>query len=131
MEEKEFLLTMAQTGLGIAGFSGVMSAFMKRPGRLTNVETYRVAVLLGVSFGAMFLAFLPLALEALGWLGAPLWRTASATWQRSPSSPLTVFLVSSRSICRQAPEIFNRWIFAATALGHVANIVLQIVNVGE
>ena len=35
MEEKELLLTIAQTALGIAGFSGVMSAFMKRPGDLS------------------------------------------------------------------------------------------------
>jgi hypothetical protein len=128
MEEKELLLTMAQSALGIAGFSGVMSAFMKRPGKLTAVETYRVAVLLGISFGAMFLAFLPLALEALGSSGPRLWVEASATLAAFSLVALTVFLLASWRISRQAPEIFSGWVMGATALGHLVNIVLQLVN---
>lgn len=45
MDAADSLATIAAAGLGIAGFTGVMTAFMKRPGRLTSVETYRVAVL--------------------------------------------------------------------------------------
>jgi len=128
MEEQEFLLTIAQTALGIAGFSGVMSAFMKRPGKLTAVETYRVAVLLGVSFGAMFLAFLPLVLDALGSAGSQLWAQASATMAAFSFVMLSVFLLASRRISRHAPEIFNWWVMGATSLGHLANIVLQLFN---
>jgi hypothetical protein len=128
MKEEELLLTIAQAALGIAGFSGVMSAFMKRPGKLTSVEIYRVAVLLGVSFGAMFLAFLPSALEALGSSGASLWAEASATMTAFSVVALAAFLLASWRISRQAPEIFNGWVMGATALGHAVNIVLQLVN---
>ena len=128
MEEKELLLTIAQAALGIAGFSGVMSAFMKRPGKLTGVETYRVAVLLGVSFGAMFLAFLPLVLDALGSAGPLLWAQASAVMAAFSLVMLSVFLLASWRISRQAPEIFNWWVMGGTALGHLANIVLQLVS---
>ena len=128
MEEKELLLTIAQTALGIAGFSGVMSAFMKRPGKLTSVETYRVGVLLGISFSAMFLAFLPLVLDALGSAAPRLWAGASAAMAAFSIAALTVFLLASWRISRHAPEIFNPWVIGATALGHLANVVLQLVN---
>ena len=46
--------------------------------RLTSVETCRVAVLLGVSFGAMFLAMVPMVLDRFG-IGQPeLWGHASS-----------------------------------------------------
>jgi hypothetical protein len=131
MEEKELLLTIAQTALGIAGFSGVMSAFMKRPGKLTSVETYRVAVLLGVSFSAMFLAFLPLVVEALGSTSARLWTEASATMASFSIVGLTIFLLASWRISRQAPEIFNPWVMGATGLGHLVNVLLQLVNAAD
>jgi len=128
MEEKELLLTIAQTALGIAGFSGVMSAFMKRPGKLTTVEAYRVGVLLGISFSAMFLAFLPLLLGAMGSTVPRLWVVASAAMAAFSIVALSIFLLASWRISRQAPEIFNAWVMGATALGHFANIVLQLVN---
>ena len=112
MEEKELLLTIAQTALGIAGFSGVMSAFMKRPGKLTTVEAYRVGVLLG----------------AMGSTVPRLWVVASAAMAAFSIVALSIFLLASWRISRQAPEIFNPWVMGATALGHFANIVLQLVN---
>jgi hypothetical protein len=105
-----------------------MTAFMKRPGRLTIVETYRVAVLLGVSFGAMFLAMVPLVLDRFA-LGEPeLWACASGVMVVSSTVSLTVFLLSTRQVRLQAPEIFNPWLFAAIAVGHIANTLLQIFN---
>ncbi|HSN72949.1 MAG TPA: hypothetical protein VLT59_15640, partial [Steroidobacteraceae bacterium] len=62
MDSTELLTAIAEIALGLAGFSGVMTAFMQRPGRLTGIETYRIGVLLGASLGAMFLALVPLVL---------------------------------------------------------------------
>jgi hypothetical protein len=123
------LSTIAAAGLGIAGFSGVMTAFMKRPGRLTSVETYRVAVLLGVSFGAMFLAMVPMLLERLG-VGEPaaLWGRASGAMLVYSAVAMTIFLLATQQVRKQAPEIFNRWLFAGIAIGHVANAGIQLLN---
>ena len=128
MEEKELLLTIAQAALGIAGFSGVMGAFMKRPGKLTGVETYRVGVLLGVSFSAMFLAFLPQLLGAMGSTAPRLWVVASAAMAAFSIVALSIFLLASWRVSRQAPEIFNPWVMGATALGHLANIFVQLIS---
>lgn len=128
MDAADSLSTIAGAALGIAGFSGIMTAFMQRPGRLTTVETYRVAVLLGVSFGAMFLALVPMLLERLGVTEPALWRRASGAMTLYSLVALTAFLASSRQIARRSPEIFNRWVFGAIAAGHVLNIGLQSMN---
>jgi len=128
VDAADSLSTIAAAGLGIAGFSGVMTAFMKRPGRLTNIETYRVAVLLGVSFGAMFLAMVPMVLDRFG-IGEPdLWGRASSAMVVYSAVTVTTFLLSTRQVRRQAPEIFNRWLFAGIAFGHVANTGVQLLN---
>jgi hypothetical protein len=122
------LSTIAAAGLGIAGFSGVMTAFMKRPGRLTSIETYRIAVLLGVSFGTMFLALVPMVLDRFGVAEPALWGRASGLMVLYSAISVAVFLLSSWQVRRQAPEIFNPWIFAGIAGGHAANICLQLAN---
>ncbi len=101
---------------------------MQRPGRLTRVESYRIAVLLGVSFGGLFLALAPMALERFGVPEPALWGRASALMVAYSVVAVTVYLASSRHIARQAPEIFNRYLFAGIAIGHFVNIGLQLVN---
>lgn len=39
-----------------------------------------------------------------------------------------IFLAASRRVNRQAPEIFNWYIFGATTLGHFVNVWLQLLN---
>ena len=119
---------MAELALALAGFSGVMTAFMKRPGKLTRVEGYRIAVLLGVSFGATLLALLPIVLQQVGVEGARRWAVSSAFMVAYSAVALGVFLASSRQVARQAPEIFNWYILGTVALGHVVNVALQLVN---
>ena len=128
MDAADSLSTIAAAALGIAGFSGVMTAFMKRPGRLTKVETYRVAVLLGVSFGCMFLAMLPLVFDRFGVPEPRLWGRASAVMVIYTVVSMTVFLLSTRQVRRQAPEIFNPWVFSAIAAGHTLNGGVQLLN---
>ena len=128
VDAADSLSTIAAAALGIAGFSGVMTAFMQCPGRLTTVESYRTAVLLGVSFGGLFLALAPMALERFGVPEPALWRRASVLMVAYSVVAVTVYLASSRHIARQAPEIFNRYLFAGIAMGHFVNIGLQLNN---
>lgn len=128
MDAADSLSTIAGATLGIAGFSGIMTAFMQRPGRLTTVETYRVAVLLGVSFGGMFLALVPMLLELFGVTEPALWSRASGVMTLYSLVAVSALLGSSRLIARRAPEIFNRYVFIAITLGHVLNLGLQAMN---
>ena len=81
--------------LGIADFSGVMTAFMQRPGRLTTVESYGVAVLPGVSFGGRFLALAPMALERFGVPEPVLWGRATVLMVAFSVVAVTVHLGTS------------------------------------
>ena len=105
VDAADSLSTIAAAALGVAGFSGVMTAFMQRPGRLTTVESYRVAVLLGVSFGGFFLALAPMALERFGAPEPALWGRASVLMVAYSVVAVTVYLASSRHIARQARNL--------------------------
>jgi hypothetical protein len=129
VDPTETLLTIAEVGLGIAGFSGVMTAFIQRPGALTRIEIYRISVLLGASFGAMFLAFVPLVLTQFSQPLVRIWGAASAIMCVYSLVGATAYLVASRRISRHAPEIFNRYLFATVTVGHLANIGLKFFNV--
>ena len=61
MEAPAFLLTLSQMALAVAGFSGITIAFLRTPGRLSELEAYRYVWMFGASFGAMFLVLLPWA----------------------------------------------------------------------
>jgi hypothetical protein len=122
------LSTIAGAGLGLAGFSGVMTAFMQRPGRFTELESYRVGVLLGVSFGAAFLALLPLALDGLEIPDSQLWRWASLAMLVYSCAALGAFLRASGKYRKQMPALFNLYLYWGIIAGHAANIALQFAN---
>jgi hypothetical protein len=102
--ENDIFLSIAELALAVAGFSGVITAFMKRPGKLSIVEVYRIAVLLGITFGAVFLALLPVVLEQFGLGGTRLWTSVSTVMAVCSTIALGVFLYSSRLIHRLAPR---------------------------
>jgi hypothetical protein len=52
MDTTRFLLSLAQMALAIAGFSGLLIAFTRTPGKPTDLERYRLQWLFGPSFGA-------------------------------------------------------------------------------
>ena len=66
MEFHGSLQIIAEIGLGLAGFSGLIVALRKDVGPLTAVQKYRLQILLSLAFGAMFLSFLPKLLFSFG-----------------------------------------------------------------
>ena len=103
-----------------------MTAFMQRPGTLTEVERYRVAVLLGVSFGWMFLAILPLALAEFRVAEPQLWGGASLAMVLYSIAALALFffgVVAALQATGAGP-----WLLWAIAIGHVVNIGMQASN---
>lgn len=129
MHIPQSLQTIAEISIGFAGFSGLIVAFRKNVGPLTELEKYRLQVLLGLSFGAMFLSFLP---ELLGNVELK----EHATWVYASSALCmysVVFLVwwvrASRGFARAYPEIFHWSAFSRMTVGHIAVIVLQLTTV--
>jgi hypothetical protein len=76
MEASDELLTFAELAIGIAGFSGVIAAFLQRGG-LHPFDRARFVNLFFTAFSALVLAFVPILLEGVAPLGNELWRISS------------------------------------------------------
>ncbi|MDX1402994.1 MAG: hypothetical protein R3192_00575 [Woeseiaceae bacterium] len=121
----DFLQTIAEISIGLAGFSGLIVALRKSPGPLTEVQKFRLKVLFGNAFGAMFLSLLPYLLSALHVPNARIWFDASAAMLGFSLIFGSWIVVAGRRIARVVPEIFNWTIFYTLTGGHVVVVILQ------
>lgn len=118
--------TIAEISIAFAGFTGLIVAFRKDAGPLNDVQKYRLTVLLSLAFGAMFLSLLPEVLVNLGLRDAPVWRWACGVSALFSLGFLAWWLLASRRIVRQVPEIFHWSAFSRMAAGHVVVLALQL-----
>ena len=125
MDFQESLATIAQIGIALAGFSGLVVVLRKNAGPLNTIEKYRLSVLLATAFGAMFLALLPDTLHHLGFRGDLLWRASSALLLLFSVIFLFAWILSSRWFFHVAREIFNLRAFSLMTVGHLVNSLLQ------
>jgi hypothetical protein len=124
----ELLIAVAQLALGVAGFSGIAMYFKRKPGPLTNIEVYRIAILFFNAFAAVFLALAPFPLEAFGFSGPSVWRISSAIMAAFEIAFHWYYLPRSQRYLRQVPELFNRYSLVLTYTGGLGNLVLQLAN---
>ena len=126
MQVLQSLQTIAEIGIAFAGFSGLIVALRKNTGPLTDVEKYRLQILLALAFGAMFLSFLPELLQSYEIEAQKVWIYASSVLALYSIIFLFWWISASRRIMRIVPEIFNWFAFSRMAAGHVAIVSLQI-----
>ena len=118
--------TIAEIGIGLAGFSGLIVALRKRAGPLSRTQIYRMRILLTLSFGAMFLSLLPHLMLDLGFDESIIWRSASLTMTVYSGWFLYWWISSSMQIVKAVPEIFYWRAFSIMAAGHTINLLLQL-----
>ncbi len=124
----ELLVAVAQLALGVAGFSGIAMYFKRKPGPLTQIEVYRIAILFFNSFAAMFLSLVPFPLQAFGLSGPTVWRLGSGLMAVFELMFLYYYLPRSQRYLRQVPELFNRYSLVLTYTGGIGNLALQSAN---
>jgi hypothetical protein len=129
MEIPQSLQTIAEISIAFAGFSGLVVALRKTPGPLTNVQKYRLRVLLALAFGAMFLSMLPELLQNGGTPPQKLWIYSNAAAMIFSAVFLGWWLVASRRMMRLVPEIFDWLAVSRMAAGHLAIIILLLATV--
>ena len=122
----ESLTTVAEIGIALAGFSGLVVVLRKNTGPLNEIEKFRMSVLLAAAFGAMFLALLPAALQHLGFTDDTLWRTSSAFLVIFSIAFVIGWVMSSRRFFSVAREIFSVPAFSLMTFGHLINLTLQL-----
>jgi len=126
MPDSQSLQTIAEVSIGLAGFSGLAVALRRNSGPLTEVEKFRLRILLTLAFGAMFLSFLPELLQGLGMKTAVIWICACAALAVYSIVFLAWWVIASRKFSRDFPEIFHWSAFARMSAGHVTVLLLQM-----
>lgn len=128
MNGAETLTTIAQLAVGVSGFSGIAIAFNRQPGRLSEVEAYRVLLLFANSFSATFLALLPFAFSYLGWSDLAVWRTGNALCALFEIVFLATQFAPTRKLLRACPELFSLSQLWFITIGHTINGGLQLAS---
>src|SRR5256886_11648130 len=125
MNGADILTTIAELAVGVTGFSGIVIAFNRAPGRLSDLEAYRILILFSTSLAALFFPLVPFALFHLGWSDLAIWRTGNALIVTFEIVFLLIFLGPVRRFWRRHREIFNIWLYSFLAVGHVVSAVTQ------
>ncbi len=126
MDSPESLQTIAEIGVAIAGFSGLIVALRKNAGPLTKVQKYRLQVLLSLAFGAMFLSFVPELLYYFGASSDKIWILSGVVISIYSVSFLIWWVTASLRIKTTDPDIFNWFAFSRMAAGHIGVVFLQL-----
>ncbi len=127
MEAREELLNIAEIAVGIAGFSGVIAAFLQRGG-LHQVDRVRFINLFSTAFSTLLLAYVPIVLSHL--VDDP-----EQVWSLSSGVMIVAWLVASTlSFLLVFPtvreHVYGPLPFALLVLPSVANLVVQVLNLG-
>jgi hypothetical protein len=78
MDQFEGLQTIAEVGVGIAGFGGIVVAITRDPEEWDSWDEVRIWGVLVPSISVVLLALLPLGLDSAGFASNTLWRLCSA-----------------------------------------------------
>lgn len=125
MQSLDLASTIAEIAVALAGFSGLVLVLGQRRDRLTELERYRLILLLTPSLVALFMALAPLALLETGIGSMLLWRAASGVQGFICVGLVAGFSPWTRRIMRESPEVFHSPQLALVAGGYLLNAALQ------
>lgn len=131
MSPPDFFQTIAEIGIALAGFSGLLVTLRRREGPLDDTRKFRLRILLAMAFGAMFLSLVPNLLMALDLGEIQSWRLSAGIMFGFNAIFLVWLVLASKQIMRLAPEIFDWFAFSRTCAGHFAALILQALIVSQ
>ena len=126
MATPDSLQTIAEVGIGLAGFSGLIMALRRNTGPPDDIQRFRLNLLFILAFGAIFLSFVPELLQSINVPEERIWFNASAALFLYSLVLLWWWFGGSRRHARVVPEIFNWYAFTLMSVGHVMVVVLQL-----
>lgn len=129
MEFPGYLQTIGEVGIGLVGFSGLILALRKSAGPLTEIHKYRLQVLFSLSFGAIFLSFLPELLFTFGVRNELVWKLASICLLLYSLVFLVWWFSRTIRVKKSNPEIFTWTVFRLVVSVHIVVILIQLAYV--
>ena len=131
MFDTETLATIAQLGVGLAGFSGIALVLTRGGAALNRLESDRLAIMLGSSLGATFLGLLPLVLATVEPRADLQCRMASGIMAAYTVGFLRFYVIRTWRMRAQAPEIVHPAPFGLVIAGHSGNLILQVAALAQ
>jgi hypothetical protein len=130
VDHGDFLIALAQIGVAIAGFSGIVAVVGARSaGQWRPDDRLRLAFLLVCSLTVVFFSLLPFAMTALHLPDTVLWRSTSgllAVWL------VLANILAFRSMARARHEFQSDsrpWLKTVTRAGDTASVIVLTYNV--
>lgn len=128
MQGGEALSTIAEVGLGLAGFTGILVALGRSGTAFSRPEVLRLLLLLVSSLGAVFLALFPVALHESGVDDLACWRLSSAILAVFTSVSLVYLGYQIQRHRGEFGAMYSPAVFAIVLTGSVATVLLQVSN---
>jgi hypothetical protein len=127
MNPADLLATLAQLGVALAGFSGIVVVLGARAsGEWSTRERQLLSALLATSGGVILWSLLPLLLLAAGLADPSVWLLSSASWF---VTQLAILFIRARQFARDpGAEGWERRFLILAFVGGVTVLVLQLVN---
>ena len=133
MNEQETLTSVAEFAIALAGFSGIVVALGKQPGRWAPADRYRLLNVLTFAFSAGFMAYLPMGLAHAGLSGSPLWRASSGFFLCFEVVGAAVMIRRTRSLPNDVGAVLHpvvRQISYATSAIAILALLLNTLGLG-
>lgn len=129
MTGADLLETLAEVGITLAGFTGIVAMLGRRGhGEWEAHEWLRLAMLLTFSFGSVFFAFLPFLLDAHHVAEARVWQLSSLALA---AFVVVAYAVIVARIYRLGPGVrdeFPRWAGATVGIASAVVVVHLVAN---
>jgi hypothetical protein len=127
LDGQDELLTIAEIAVGLAGFSGVVAAFIQRGG-LSTADRLRFLALFITAFEALVLAFIPIALAYGGFQDESIWRLSSIVMMLAAIAGIVSIPFAIHRMRKEiAPSLLSPILVLVPAL---INFVVQLMNAG-
>jgi hypothetical protein len=129
MSPEAFLTTCAEIGITLAGFSGIAAVLGRRgQGEWSELDAFRMRLLLRASFGAVVFSLLPIGLAAAGLSEPHVWGAASGLFFVWLAFNVARSIVKERSLLTTASETIERSYLAFFFATPFVNMALHVAN---
>jgi len=128
MRPEEILTTLAQLGIAVAGFSGIVVVLGARVREGAVLENVLLNVLLTGSVGVVLWALIPLLMLSAQIQDHVVWVVASAGWSAQQVLVLVMRAYQARRMSSQVARPDTAF-FVLALVGGIGMLVLQIANI--
>ena len=128
LNEHESLTSVAEFAIGLAGFSGIVVALGKRPGRWAPADRIRLLNVLLLAFGAGFMAYFPMVLAHAGLSGSLLWRSSSGGFLCAVIPMILFGLIRMQKLPDDVKGLLHPFVYWLAVISGLVTILAQLLN---